>query len=95
MILKGQISLYQLLFEANIEKVAKRKARQRQKKDKEILERDPQPLLFFPIIFFQEESNMAEEQAPPPKRTLRDYVMYQGQRIFLVLQYLLQPKPWK
>jgi len=31
---------------------------------------------------FWEESNMAEEQAPPSKRTLGDYVMYQGPRHF-------------
>ena len=31
---------------------------------------------------FQEESNMTEQQAPPIKKTLEDYVMYQGPRHF-------------
>ena len=30
----------------------------------------------------QEKNNIAEKQTPPPRRTLRDYVMYQGPRYF-------------
>jgi len=60
MILRGQIFRDQLLFEAEIERAAKRKKkRQRQKRGNETLDKSPQPLFLFSLIFFQEESNMA------------------------------------
>jgi len=49
--------------------------RKRQKRDKETLERNPQPLFLFPLILFRRE-------APPPRRTLGDYAMHQGSRHF-------------
>jgi len=39
--------------------------------------------LFFSLTnIFQEDSYMAEEQAPLPRRTLADFVMYQGPKQF-------------
>jgi len=80
MILRGQIPKDQVLIEAEIKRVAKRNNKTKRKEDK--LESNSQPLFLFPLIFFQEESNMAEEQTPPPRRTLGDYVMYWGPRHF-------------
>ena len=38
---------------------------------------------------------MTEKQAPPLRRTLENILCTRGQDIFLVLQYLLPPRPWK
>jgi len=47
MILRGQISKDQLLFEAEIERATKRNKKKRQKRDKETLDMNPQPFLLF------------------------------------------------
>jgi len=54
--------------------------KQRQRRDKETIEMNPQLFFSFPINIFYEVSNMVEEQAPPPRRVLGDYA--QGPRHF-------------
>jgi len=76
MILRGQIFKdQQLLFESEIEKATKRnrKTDKRQKRDKETLNKNPQPYLLFPLTFFRRKAT--EEQAPLPRITFEYYAM--------------------
>jgi len=75
MILGGQIPKDQLLFEAEIERATKRnkKTKTKERRGDTIEEASTTS---FPSNIFQEESNMAEEQAPSPRRTLGDYAMH-------------------
>jgi len=49
----------------------------------------------FSANIFQKESNMEEEQAPPLEEHLEIMSCTKGKGIFLVLQYLLPPGPWR
>jgi len=83
MILRGQIAKNQLLFESDIEKAAKRNRKTKTKEREGDTREESSITSSFPTNnIFQEESNMVEEQASPPRRTLGDYVMYQGPRHF-------------
>ena len=52
-VLRGQILKDQLLFEAEIERVVKRNKKTKTKENKEILDRNAQPLFLFPLILFK------------------------------------------
>jgi len=76
MILRGRIPKDQLLFEAKIEKVVKRNRKLKAKEKQEGIREDSSTTFSFSIPIFQEDNNMAEEEAPPPTRTLRDYAIH-------------------
>jgi len=96
MILRGQIPKDKLLFQAEVERTTKRNRKTKTKERQGDTREESSTTSSFSTNIFQEENNMAEEQIPPPRRTLGDYAMHQGPRnFFLVLQYLLPPRPWK
>jgi len=82
MILRGQIPKDQLLFELEIEKTARRNKETKRKEKQGDTREESSITSSFPINIFQEESNMAEEQAPPPRKKLGDYAMQQGSKHF-------------
>jgi len=71
-----------IIIEAEIERTAKRNRKTKAKeKQGDTREESPSTSSFLTHIF-QEDNNMSEEQGLPPRRTLGDYVMYQGSRHF-------------
>jgi len=81
-ILRGQVPKDQLLFEIEIERVAKRN-RKTKTKERQGDTREESSTSSFPTHnSLQKDTNMADEQAPPPRRTLGDYAMHQGPKIF-------------
>jgi len=95
MILRGQIPKDQLLFEAEIERESKETERQKQKRSKETLERNPQPLLLFPLIFFRRKVTWQKSKHHVLGGHLEIMPCSRGQGIFLVFQYLLPTRPWR
>jgi len=71
-----------LLFEAKIEKVARRNQKSKAKEKQEDTREDSSTTCPFSIHLFQEDNNMAEEETPPPRRTFGDYAIHQGPRHF-------------
>jgi len=63
MILRGQIPKHQLLFEVEIERVAKRN-RKIKTKERQGDTREESSTTSFHINIFQEESNLAEHHSP-------------------------------
>jgi len=82
MILRGQVPKSQLLFEAEFERAVKRNRKTKLKEKQGNTREESSTTSSFSTHIFQEENNMAEEPAPPPRRTLGDYVMYQGSMHF-------------
>jgi len=78
MILTCQILKDLLLFEVKIERAAKRNRKTKTKERQRDTRDESSTSSSFPTNIFQEESNMAEEQAPPPRRTVGDYATQQG-----------------
>jgi len=95
MILRGKILKDQLLFEAKIERVAKKKkkARQRQTRDKDTLESNLQPLFLFQVKFCKRKTTLQKSKHRLLGGHLEIMSCIKGQDIFLVLQYLLPPGP--
>ena len=82
MILRGQISKDQLLFKLKIERETKRNRKTKKKERQRDTRAESSTTSSLPINIFQEESNIIEEQTPPPRRTLGYYAMHQGRRPF-------------
>jgi len=75
MILRGQIPKDQLLFEVEIERVARRNRKTKTKERQEDTREESSTTSSFATNIFQEDSNMAKGQAPHPRRTLEDYAV--------------------
>ena len=79
--MRGRIPKDQLLFEAEIEKVARRN-RKLKVKEKQKDNREDSSTTSFSIHIFQEENNKAEEEAPLPRRTFGDNAIHQRPKYF-------------
>jgi len=75
MILRGRIPKDQLLFEAEIERLARKNRKSKAKEKQEHIREDSSTTSSFSIYTFQEDNIMAEE-APPPRRTPGDYAIH-------------------
>jgi len=82
MILRGQVPKDHLLFEVEIEKVARKNRKSKAKENQEDNIEDSSTSSSFSIDIFQENNNMAGEETPPPRRTLGDYAIHQGPKHF-------------
>jgi len=93
--LRGQISKDQLIFEVEIEKVAKNNRKLKAKENQEGNREDFSTTSSFSNHIFQEESNMATEGAQPPRELLETTPHNKDPKIFLALQYLQLTGPWR
>jgi len=95
MILRGQILKDQLLFEVEIERVAKRKSKTKTKERQGDTKENPQPFSLLPLIFFRREATWQKRKHHLLVGHLEIIPCTKGQGTFLVLQYLLPPGPWR
>jgi len=95
MILRGQIPKDQLLFEAEIERAAKRNRKTKTKERQRDIREESSTTFPFPLIFFKRKATCQKSKYHLLGGHLDIMSCTKGQIFFLVLQYLLPPRPWK
>jgi len=95
MILRGQIPKDQLLFEVEIEMAVKRNINTKTKERQGDTREEFLTTFLFSIIFFRRKTTWQKSKHHLLGGYLEIMSCIKGQGIFLVLQYLLPPGPWR